>query len=73
MAAIIILAVGTAGGAAAALRGGATDSGVLVVGSVGIAIPSFVAAIVLIGLFAVDLGWFPVFGSGPACRIGSGI
>ena len=64
MAAILILAVGIAAGAVAALRGGATDSGVLVVGSVGIAIPSFVAAIVLIALFAVDLGWFPVFGSG---------
>ena len=64
MAAIIILVVGIAAGAAAALRGGATDSGVLLVGSVGIAIPSFVAAIVLIALFAVDLGWFPVFGSG---------
>ena len=64
MAAILILAVGIAAGAVAALRGGAADSGVLVVGSVGIAIPSFVAAIVLIALFAVDLGWFPVFGSG---------
>jgi peptide/nickel transport system permease protein len=64
MAAILILAVGIAAGAVAALRGGAADSGVLVIGSVGIAIPSFVAAIVLIALFAVDLGWFPVFGSG---------
>jgi peptide/nickel transport system permease protein len=64
MAAILILAVGIAAGAVAALRGGAADSGVLVIGSIGIAIPSFVAAIVLIALFAVDLGWFPVFGAG---------
>ncbi len=30
----------------------------------GIATPAFVAAIVLITVFAVNLGWFPVFGSG---------
>lgn len=32
--------------------------------SVAMAIPSFVAATALISLFAVQLGWFPVFGSG---------
>lgn len=32
--------------------------------SIGLAIPSFVAAIFLITFFAVDLKWFPVFGSG---------
>ena len=30
----------------------------------GIAIPSFVAASFLIGVFAVQLGWFPTFGAG---------
>jgi peptide/nickel transport system permease protein len=64
MAAIIILVVGIAAGAFAALRGGRSDSGVLLIGSVGIAVPSFVAAIVLISVFAVNLGWFPVFGAG---------
>jgi peptide/nickel transport system permease protein len=32
--------------------------------SIGLAIPSFVAAILLITVFAVTLKWFPVFGSG---------
>lgn len=32
--------------------------------SIGLATPSFVAAIILITVFAVDLKWFPVFGSG---------
>jgi peptide/nickel transport system permease protein len=32
--------------------------------SIGMATPSFVAAIILITLFAVDLKWFPVFGAG---------
>jgi peptide/nickel transport system permease protein len=31
---------------------------------IGYGIPSFVAAIVLITVFSVDLGWFPVFGAG---------
>lgn len=32
--------------------------------SIGLATPSFVAAIILITVFAVDLKWFPVFGAG---------
>lgn len=32
--------------------------------TVGLATPAFVAAMVLITVFAVNLGWFPVFGSG---------
>jgi peptide/nickel transport system permease protein len=32
--------------------------------TVGLATPAFVAAIVLVSIFSVDLGWFPVFGSG---------
>lgn len=37
---------------------------ITVVTSVGLGIPSFVAAIILITVFAVKLGWFPVFGTG---------
>jgi len=37
---------------------------ITVVTSVGLATPSFVAAIILITVFAVDLHWFPVFGAG---------
>lgn len=32
--------------------------------SIGYGVPSFAAAIVLITVFAVNLGWFPVFGAG---------
>jgi peptide/nickel transport system permease protein len=64
MSAVLIIVVGVSLGALAALRGGRTDTAVLLGGSVGIAVPSFVAAIVLISVFAVNLGWFPVFGAG---------
>ena len=37
---------------------------ITMVTSVGLATPSFVAAIILITIFAVDLKWFPVFGAG---------
>lgn len=62
---LIILVVGVIAGIAAALhRGRALDRVVLVVLSGFAAIPSFVAAIVLIALFAVQLQWFPSFGAG---------
>jgi peptide/nickel transport system permease protein len=64
MSAVVIIVVGVTLGAIAALRGGRTDTAILLGGSVGIAVPSFVAAIVLISVFAVPLGWFPVFGAG---------
>jgi peptide/nickel transport system permease protein len=64
MSAVVIIVVGVTLGAVAALRGGRTDTAILLGGSVGIAVPSFVAAIVLISVFAVNLGWFPVFGAG---------
>jgi peptide/nickel transport system permease protein len=37
---------------------------VTVLASVGIAVPTFVAAMILIQVFALDLGWFPTTGSG---------
>jgi len=62
-AALLIVTVGVSAGLVAALRR-RLGSGITVVASVGLATPSFVAAIVLITVFAVDLGWFPVFGAG---------
>ena len=62
-AALLILTIGVGGGLVAALRR-RLGSGITAVASVGLATPSFVAAIVLITVFAVDLGWFPVFGAG---------
>jgi peptide/nickel transport system permease protein len=60
---VIIIVVGVLLGLISAL---ARRTGVVVtiVTGIGYGIPSFVAAIVLITVFAVDLGWFPVFGAG---------
>jgi peptide/nickel transport system permease protein len=64
MAALLIVAVGVGLGLAAGLGGRGVDGTVRTVTSVGVAVPPFVVAIVLISLFAVRLEWFPVFGSG---------
>jgi peptide/nickel transport system permease protein len=62
-AATIILSVGIALGVSSALR--RRLGAVVTVGTaIGMATPAFVAAILLITVFAVNLGWFPVFGSG---------
>ncbi len=63
-AAVIIVIVGVGLGLLGALRPGALDTTVLVGTTIGAALPAFVAAIVLIWVFAVQLGWFPAFGSG---------
>ena len=63
-AAVIIVVVGIGSGIVAALRPGLADTSVLVATAVSAAIPSFVAAIVLVLLFSVKLGWFPALGNG---------
>jgi peptide/nickel transport system permease protein len=65
MAGTIIAVVGITLGIVAALnRGRAADRLTLTALTVLGAIPSFVGSIVLIAVFAVQLGWFPSFGSG---------
>lgn len=65
MSGLMIVAVGLIAGAIAALyRGRLADRAILTVLTVFGAIPSFVGSIVLITIFAVQLGWFPSFGSG---------
>jgi peptide/nickel transport system permease protein len=65
MAGAIIAVVGLVAGIIAALnRGRVLDRAVLVGLTVLGAIPSFVGSIMLIAVFAVQLGWFPSFGSG---------
>ncbi|ALE07774.1 ABC transporter permease [Arthrobacter sp. ERGS1:01] len=65
MAGLMIAAVGLIAGVAAALnRNRALDKAILTGLTVLGAIPSFVGSIVLIAVFAVQLGWFPSFGSG---------
>ena len=62
-ASILIIVGGVALGLLAALR--RRTRVVITVGtSIGLATPSFVAAIILITIFAVNLKWFPVFGAG---------
>jgi peptide/nickel transport system permease protein len=63
-ASIIILVVGISIGLIAGLRPGLLDTSTVVVTSVSAAIPAFVAAIVLILVFAVKLRWFPTLGTG---------
>ncbi|MGW6844757.1 ABC transporter permease [Streptomyces sp. NPDC054958] len=60
----VVVAVGLLLGRIAAVRGGATDSAVLVTTTFAVGTPSFVAAVLLQGLFAVELGWFPSSGAG---------
>jgi len=61
---VVVAIVGVGLGALAAMRPGRTDDAILTLMSVSIATPAFVAAVFLISTFAVQLGWFPVFGSG---------
>ncbi|MFG2336451.1 ABC transporter permease [Streptomyces yangpuensis] len=64
MALVLVVALGLLLGRVAAVRGGAADSAVLVTTTFAVGTPSFVAAVLLQGLFAVRLGWFPSSGAG---------
>ena len=63
-ASVIIVVLGIGLGIVSGLRSGPLDTSVLVVTAVSAAIPAFVAAIALIMVFAVKLGWFPALGNG---------
>jgi peptide/nickel transport system permease protein len=63
MAATLVVVIGIALG----VIGGVSRRGrgpVAIIVGLGVAVPGFVAANFLIGVFAVQLGWFPTFGSG---------
>lgn len=64
MALVVVAVIGLALGWIAAVRGGAIDSTVLIGTTLAVGTPSFVAAVLLQGLFAVKLGWFPSSGAG---------
>ncbi|WP_429216393.1 ABC transporter permease [Kitasatospora sp. MAP12-9] len=64
MALVLVAAFGLALGWIGAVRGGATDSAILITTTFAVGTPSFVAAVLLQGLFAVKLGWFPSAGTG---------
>jgi peptide/nickel transport system permease protein len=61
---ILIIAFGVGLGILAGLRPGLLDTSTLVVTAISASLPAFVAAIVLILVFAVQLQWFPSIGNG---------
>ena len=61
---LIIVVVGIGLGIVGGLKRGFVDGLVIVLTTIGAAVPSFVAAILLLSLFAVNLGWFPALGAG---------
>ncbi len=63
-ASLIIVVVGVALGIVGGLRKGVLDNVVIVATTVSAAVPSFVASIILLSVFAVNLGWFPALGTG---------
>ena len=63
-ASLLIVVVGIGLGVLGGLKRGAVDNVVIVFTTIAAALPSFVAAIVLLSIFAVQLGWFPALGTG---------
>lgn len=63
-ASVLILIIGLTVGLLAGLKPGWLDSVLMLLATASMAVPAFVAAIVLVTVMAVSLGWFPVYGSG---------
>jgi peptide/nickel transport system permease protein len=63
-ASVLIVLVGIGLGVLGGLKRGVADTFVIVTTTIGAAVPTFVAAIILLSVFAVNLGWFPVLGGG---------
>ncbi len=63
-ASLIIVVVGVGIGVVAGIRQGGFERAVLLASNLGFAVPTFFAALLLMSVFGVVLGWFPVFGSG---------
>jgi peptide/nickel transport system permease protein len=63
-ASLLIIIVGIGLGIIGGLKRGVPDFFVIVITTIGAAIPAFVAATMLLFLFAVQLGWFPALGTG---------
>jgi peptide/nickel transport system permease protein len=64
LAAVFITVLGLIAGIVASLNKGFGDRFILITLTAAGAVPPFVAAIALVALFSVGLGWFPSFGSG---------
>ena len=61
---LLITLFGVGLGVVSGLRRGALDTSIVASTSVLAAVPSFVAAIILLSVFSVNLGWFPALGAG---------
>jgi peptide/nickel transport system permease protein len=61
---LIIVVVGIGLGVLGGLKRGLVDNIVIVFSTLSAAVPSFVASILLLSVFAVNLGWFPALGGG---------
>ncbi|SEL21984.1 ABC transporter permease [Streptacidiphilus jiangxiensis] len=64
LASLLVVVLGLGLGLLGALRPGRVDAAVSAVNAVSVSVPPFVAATVLISLFAVRLGWLPASGRG---------
>lgn len=64
MSSVVMIGIGIAAGTVAGLRPGRFDGLVSSFVNLGLAVPAFVASALLVTVFAVGLGWFPVFGDG---------
>ncbi|MFB2572021.1 ABC transporter permease [Micrococcus sp. IITD107] len=63
-AAVLIVVLGVSLGIVGGLGGGIVEKAVLFFSNLGFAVPTFFAALLLMSIFGVTLGWFPVYGSG---------
>ncbi len=63
-ASVLVLAFGLTAGLVGALSGRRVQAGITGATTIALATPPFVYALVFISVFAVGLGWFPVFGAG---------
>lgn len=61
---LVIVVIGVGLGIIAGLGTSRTRTAVAASTAIGMGIPAFVAAVLLIALFSVQLGWFPVTGAG---------
>ncbi|MFI7100079.1 ABC transporter permease [Streptomyces sp. NPDC050161] len=61
---VLFVLFGVGAGVLAAVRRGWADSAVVGLTTLAASVPSFVAAIALVSVFGVRLGWFPVTGGG---------
>ncbi len=71
VASVLALSLGIPLGVRCAVgRGGWLDRAILAVSLLGVSLPTFIVGILLIQLFAVQLGWLPAFGRGRVVRLG---